>query len=88
MTKVLVLILCAAVSSQAFAEENAYKVVYDGGSVADQKTGTGMKLFVDANQIRLTKDKKDVIVIPAAAVTEISYGQDVHRRVGAAIGLA
>ncbi len=26
--------------------------------------------------------------VPAAAVTEISYGQDVHRRVGAAIGLA
>jgi hypothetical protein len=27
-------------------------------------------------------------VIPATAVTEISYGQDVHRRVGAAIGVA
>jgi hypothetical protein len=26
--------------------------------------------------------------LPASAVTEISYGQDVHRRVGAAIGLA
>jgi hypothetical protein len=34
------------------------------------------------------KDKKDVMVVPASAVTEISYGQDVHRRVGAAIGLA
>jgi hypothetical protein len=30
----------------------------------------------------------EVVTIPAAAVTEISYGQDVHRRVGAAIGLA
>ena len=27
-------------------------------------------------------------MIPVAAVTELSYGQDVHRRVGAAIGLA
>ena len=27
-------------------------------------------------------------MIPAATITEISYGQDVHRRVGAAIGLA
>jgi hypothetical protein len=26
--------------------------------------------------------------IPASAITDISYGQDVHRRVGAAIGLA
>jgi hypothetical protein len=34
------------------------------------------------------KDKTEVITIPASAVTEISYGQDVHRRVGAAIGLA
>ena len=27
-------------------------------------------------------------MIPVNAVTEVSYGQDVHRRVGAAIGLA
>ena len=26
--------------------------------------------------------------IPASSITEISYGQDVHRRIGAAIGLA
>ena len=29
-----------------------------------------------------------VVTLPASSVTEISYGQDVHRRVGAAIGLA
>ncbi len=28
------------------------------------------------------------MAIPVSAITEISYGQDVHRRVGAAIGLA
>jgi hypothetical protein len=88
MSKLLVILLCATVSWQAFASENGYKVVYDGGSVPDQKSGTGMKLFVDSSQIRLTRDKKDMIVIPAAAITEISYGQDVHRRVSAAIGLA
>ncbi|HET7893338.1 MAG TPA: hypothetical protein VFL34_17550, partial [Candidatus Sulfotelmatobacter sp.] len=38
--------------------------------------------------IRLAKDGHDVVTIPAGAVTEISYGQDVHRRVGAAVGLA
>ena len=47
-----------------------------------------MKLFIDPNQVRLVRDKGEVVTIPAAAVTEISYGQDVHRRVGAAIGLA
>jgi hypothetical protein len=45
-------------------------------------------LFIEANQIRLVKDNADVVTIPPSAVTEISYGQDVHRRVGAAIGLA
>jgi hypothetical protein len=29
-----------------------------------------------------------VVNIPASTITEISYGQDVHRRVGAAIGIA
>ena len=29
----------------------------------------------------------EIAAIPASAVTEISYGQDVHRRVGAAIGI-
>ena len=47
-----------------------------------------MKLFIDPNRVRLVKDKGEVVTIPASAVTEISYGQDVHRRVGAAIGIA
>ena len=47
-----------------------------------------MKLFIDGANIRIMKDKTEIAVIPATAVTEISYGQDVHRRVGAAIGVA
>ena len=47
-----------------------------------------MRLFIDSNLVRLVSDKGAVVTIPASAVTEISYGQDVHRRVGAAIGLA
>jgi hypothetical protein len=69
------------------AADNGYKVAYDGGSVQDMKAGAGMKLYIDSNQVRLVKDKANVVTIPAAAVTEISYGQDVHRRVGAAIGI-
>ncbi len=88
MKKLLVLVLCLAIPLTLIAGDNAYKVTYDGGSVTDAKAGTGMKLFIEANQIRLVKDKSDVVTIPTSAVTEISYGQDVHRRVGAAIGLA
>jgi hypothetical protein len=70
-----------------FAADNGYKVTYDGGSVPDTKAGTGLKLYIEANQIRLLRDKADFVTIPASSVTEISYGQDVHRRVGAAIGI-
>jgi len=88
MNKLLAILMCFAVPIALVAADNSYKVTYDGGSLTDQKAGTGMKLYIDTNQIRLMKDKTDVVTIPATAVTEISYGQDVHRRVGAAIGLA
>jgi len=88
MKQVLATILCIAVPNAMYAaSDNSFKVKYDGGSVQDVKTGTDLKLYVDTNQIRLLKDKTTVITIPAASVTEISYGQDVHRRVGAAIGI-
>jgi hypothetical protein len=89
---ILAIILCIVVPASVFgADDNSYKLAYDGGSFPDIKTGTTMKLYLDSGQIRLTKgnkDKTEVITLPASAVTEISYGQDVHRRVGAAIGLA
>jgi hypothetical protein len=88
MKRLLAVVLCFAMPVALSAGENAYKVTYDGGSIADTKSGTGMKLIIEANQVRLVKDKTDIVTIPASAVTEISYGQDVHRRVGAAIGLA
>ena len=76
-------------SHLAFAANgNTYSVKYDGGSLSDLKTGSDLKLYIDEKQVRLVKDKTDVLVIPATAITELSYGQDVHRRVGAAIGLA
>jgi hypothetical protein len=88
MKKLLAVFLCIAFSTSAFAGDNSYKIVYDGGSLPDAKAGTGMKLYIDGNNIRIKKDKTEVAVVPASAVTEISYGQDVHRRVGAAIGVA
>ena len=65
----------------------AYKVTYGGGSIPDTKAGTDLKLYIDQNQVRFVKDKIDIIVLPASAITEISYGQDVHRRVGTAVAV-
>jgi hypothetical protein len=45
-------------------------------------------LYIEMNQVRLVKSGTVLATIPASSVTEISYGQDVHRRVGAALGLA
>ena len=86
---VLSAFLCLSVSS-AFAAEanNSYKVAYDGGSLVGVKAGTDIRLFIEPMEIRLMRDKTEAVAVPATAITEISYGQDVHRRVGAAIGLA
>jgi CxxC motif-containing protein (DUF1111 family) len=88
MRNVVAVLLCVAIPIMAYAGDNSYKVTYDGGSLPDIKSGTGVKLYIESNQVRLAKDKADIMTIPAASITEISYGQDVHRRVGAAIGLA
>lgn len=88
----LAVILCVAIPIAIFAADAPpnYKVIYDGGSLPSVKTGSDLKLYIDSNNIRLvnTKDNSEIANIPASAITEISYGQDVHRRVGAAIGLA
>ena len=64
--------------------QSGYKVTYDGGSLGDTKAGSGMKLVINPTTVVLIKDKAEIANIPAASITEISYGQDVHRRVGAA----
>ena len=87
MKRLLATFLCVAMPIAMSAAENGYKVAYDGGSVPDIKTGIRLKLYIDSNQIRLVKDKTNVVTVPSSAITEISYGQDVHRRVGAAIGI-
>jgi hypothetical protein len=90
MRIICALLLCIALPVAVFAAdaENSYKVAYDGGTLGDVKTGTGLKLVINSNTITFMKDKSEIVTIPASAITEISYGQDVHRRVGAAIGLA
>jgi hypothetical protein len=87
MKRLLAVVLCIVIPTMLFAGDNSYKVTYDGGSISETKAGTGLKLYIESNQIRFMRDKADLVTIPASTVTEISYGQDVHRRVGAAIGI-
>ena len=91
MRKFLALVLCFLVPTVAFAAEpsNTYKVKYDGGSVIGIKAGDDVHLQIEAKAVNIVTSKGVVLVaIPAESVTDISYGQDVHRRIGTAIGLA
>jgi hypothetical protein len=89
MRRVIAVLLCLLFPIAAFASDgNSYKINYDGGSLPGIKAGTNATLVIDSTQIRIVHDKGTLVMIPAASITEISYGQDVHRRVGAAIGLA
>jgi len=72
----------------ALGGDNGYGVRYDGGSVSSLKSGSELKLYIDSDSFHFVEKKETVLTVPAKAITEISYGQDVHRRVGAAIGLA
>lgn len=88
MRKTFLAVLCLLLPLASVAAESGYNVKYDGGSVTNVKAGNDVKLFIEGNQIRIVRDKADVATIPASSVTEISYGQDVHRRVGTAVAVA
>lgn len=90
MRYLLASVLFVLIPVAAIAGENGYKVTYDGGSVPDYKTGKGLKLYIDSNQVRFVRDGDKTgtaLTVPASAITEISYGQDVHRRVGTAVAV-
>lgn len=89
MKSFVALFLCLLIPCTAFAADaNSYKVIYDGGSLQNAKPGSDVRLVIDPDKIHIMSGKEELAVIPAASITEISYGQDVHRRVGTAIGLA
>ena len=88
MKQLLAVVLCLVIPISVLAGEgNGYKVTYDGGSLVNTKSGSALRLFIDQDKIRFVQDGKEVASVSANSVTEISYGQDVHRRVGSAIAV-
>jgi hypothetical protein len=90
MKSVLAVILCLAIPTLSIASDSqpSFKVKYDGGSLQNAKAGADLKVYVDSNSVRITQGNTEIANILPSTITELSYGQDVHRRVGAAIGLA
>jgi hypothetical protein len=76
--------------SFAAKDQASYMVKYSGGSLPSIKSGQDLKLFIDNDQIRLQQNhsKEEPTIVLAATITEVSYGQEVHRRIGTAVGLA
>src|SRR5580704_14589804 len=65
-----------------------YSVKYSGGSLPSVKGGEDLKLYISSGGVRLSHRGEEVVLIPARAITEVSYGEEVHRRIGTAAGLA
>jgi hypothetical protein len=91
-TRLSAAILCLALFHFALltaAKDSGYTVIYDGGSISGLKAGEKLKMYIESGGIRLMdeKGKTQVMSIVPSTVTEVSYGQDVHRRVGTAIAV-
>lgn len=72
MKQFIATVLCAVIPMFTFAADSGYKVNYDGGSIAGIKAGSGLRLYIDSNQVRLVSNKADVIAIPVSSITEVA----------------
>lgn len=89
LRKVAAMIVCCAVL--AYSQGNAFtRVRYNGGSVSTtvKSDDWDNKLTVSSDSIVLALKDGQMVTIPPKQVTSLSYGQEAHRRVGTAVGLA
>ncbi len=89
LKRLCVLFLCSTVV--LYAQGNTFtKVRYNGGSVSTtvKPDDWDNKLTVNADAIVLALKDGQTVSITPKQVTSLSYGQEAHRRVGTAIGLA
>ena len=87
--KVLVFVICS--SLVAWADGNTFdKIRYNGGSISTKVKPDDWdnKLTVSSDAIVFAMKDGQTISVPPQHVTSLSYGQEAHRRVGTAIGIA
>jgi hypothetical protein len=87
--RIVAMIVCCAVLS--YSQGNTFtKVRYNGGSVSTtvKPDDWDNKLTVTSDAIVLALKDGQSLTIPPKQVTSLSYGQEAHRRVGTAVGLA
>jgi hypothetical protein len=89
LRKFLAMFLCCTFVT--YGQGNTFtKVRYNGGSVSTnvRPDDWDNKLTVNSDAIVLALKDGQTVSIPSKQVTSLSYGQEAHRRVGTAIGLA
>lgn len=88
-TAILLCVILPVVFAMASTKEG-YEVKYSGGSLpTTTKAGDELRLIVSGTEIKVASSKGEVLLtLPPATVTDLSYGQEVHRRIGTAAGLA
>jgi hypothetical protein len=72
--------------SGTVAKGVAFPMKYEGGSLALNQHDK-LKTTIASASVIMSQGEKQ-FEIPAKSITEVSYGADVHRRVGQAIGVA
>ncbi len=75
-----------ALGAPLLAKPEGTPAQYDGGSLDGFKKGEHVDVVVTQEKVSINR-KDQSQGIPVKAITEISYGREVHRRVGQAIGL-
>jgi len=90
----LTLCLVLAAAPARCKDAAAYETIYSGGSLPNVKTKQYLRLFIGSDAIRLyaehrNREREDEpqLSLKAAAITDVSYGQEVHRRVGTAVAV-
>lgn len=87
---ILVCASLAAIPASASKDDAPrYKVKYSGGSLDSVKSGQDLRMSISSQQIRLASGKDELAAnLDVKSITEVSYGQEVHRRIGTAVGVA
>lgn len=85
MKKSLATVLCLLLAVPAYPSGQTVK--YSGGSIPNAESGQDFKLSIGKTLIQMSRASA-AIAIPSTSVTELSYGQEAHRRVGTAVATA
>jgi hypothetical protein len=86
MSVILLSVTTPAMAAKSAIPGTKFEMKYEGGSLKLEQHDK-LDIYVATDFITIDQGKSQVKV-PVSAITEVSYGSDVHRRVGAAVGVA